>query len=226
MSINDFINNNNNSENISEVTKKSRFGNFKKPEIKLPSNLRKFKKNHIIGAVIAIVIILGLVAVRNFTPDATLGQINGSDARTEAPKPLATQNLNTEFEFPLVDGEGEEVAKIKYLVESANIQDAFIYKGSMATAVKGRTFLIFNIKITNPYSETIEVNTKDYIRVKVNGSEEQLAPEIHNDPVEIQANSTKYARIGLPINDNDKNIVILVGELDGDKKTIKLNLER
>ena len=96
----------------------------------------------------------------------------------------------------------------------------------MAKAVKGRTFLIFNLKITNPYSKSIEINSRDYLRVKLNGKSEQLASEIHNDPVEIQANSTKYTRIGLPINDNDKNIVLLVGELLGKKETVNLNLQR
>jgi hypothetical protein len=204
--------------------------NFNMPNFNMPSynprNVKgKIKRNHliIVGAILALV--LTFLAGRQFAPHATLGNTN-ADQRTEAPTPIASQTLNKGFEFPLTDAKGKEVAKIKYLLESANLQDSFIYQGKLATAVKGRQFLIFNVKITNPYKDTIEVNTKDYIRVKMNGSEEQLAPEIHNDPVQVQGNSTKYARIGLPINETDKDIILLIGELEGQKETVKLNLAR
>lgn len=197
------------------------FSNLTKGNFKLPQNI---KKDHLIYVGLGILVILSFLAGKSFAPSTIIG--GTSDERTEAPKPIATQGLNKKFNFPLRDADGKEVAKITFLVESANLQDAFIYQGKLARSVKGRTFLIFNLKITNPYTKTIEINAKDYIRVKLNNSNEQLAPEIHNDPVEIQADSTKYTRIGLPINDTDKNIVILIGELQGEKETIKLSLER
>lgn len=174
-------------------------------------------------AVVAILLAISFLAGRQLGPNASIGL---SDNRTEAPKAIATQNLNKEFKFPLKDDSGKDVAQISYFVQSANLQDAFIYQGKLAKAVRGRTFLIFDLKITNPYTKTIEINAKDYIRIKANNSSEQLAPEIHNDPVQIQANSTKYTRIGLPINDSDKNLVILIGELQGNKETVKLDLKR
>ncbi len=225
MSTNDFVN------NSSEAGKKisSKFSNIKKPNFNFGNSsakLKNVKKTHLYigGMLIALVVVF--LAGRYFAPSTTLGEVSGKDSRADAPTPIATQELNKSFDFPLLDEKGKQVAKIKYIVESANLQDAFIYQGKTATAVKGRTFLIFNLKITNPYSKTIEINAKDYIRVKMNGSEEQLAPEIHNDPVQIQADSTKYTRIGLPINDTDKDIILLIGELDGKKETIKLNLEK
>lgn len=146
--------------------------------------------------------------------------------RITAPAPEATQMLNKTYKFPLKDDKGKTVSNITYILQSADLQDSFIYQGKVATAVKGRTFLIFDLKITNPYTKTIEINAKDYVRVKMNGSNELLAPEIHNDPVQIQANSTKYTRIGLPVNDTDKNIILLVGELQGKKDSINLSLKR
>ncbi len=225
MSTNDYSNNFSKPVGSARSKFAAKFSNLKKPNFKLPQNLKHIKTSHIIAGGILILLVLTFFAGRFLAPKDTLGSLN-SDERTEAPAPIATQQLNKTFQFPLVDDKGKEVAKIKYTIESANLQNAFIYQGKLATAVKGRTFLIFNLKITNPYEKTIEINAKDYIRVKLNGSNEQLAPEIHNDPVQIQANSTKYTRIGLPINDSDKNIVILVGELKGDKETIKLNLEK
>ncbi len=193
--------------------------NFPKPYFNLPRNI---KRSHFIYALVTVLLVISFLAGRKFAPGSSLT----SSGRADAPVPIATQNLNKKFDFPLKDKDGHEVAKITYYLESANLQDAFIFQGKLAKAVKGRTFLIFNLKITNPYTKTVEINAKDYIRIKVNNVAEQLAPEIHNDPVQIQANSTKYTRIGLPINDTDKNIVLLVGELQGQKEMVKLSLKR
>lgn len=207
----------------------SKMPKLSKPNINLSGikeKIKHVKKTHLYIGGFLVLLVVAFVIGRQFSPQSSLGAISNGDQRQEAPAPIATQGLNKEFKFPLLDEEGEELAKITYYVESANLQDSFIYQGSRATAVKGRTFLIFNLKITNPYDKAIEVNARDYMRIKMNGSEEQLAPEIHNDPVEIQANSTKYARIGLPINETDKDIILLIGELNGDKETVKLNLSR
>ena len=208
----------------------SKMPKFSRPNINLENftgRLKGIKKSYLVIAIIFVLLVGSFFVGRQMSPASTLGAISsGGDSREEAPTPVATQGINKEFKFPLLDEKGDELAKITYYLESANLQDSFIYQGSKATAVKGRTFLIFNLKITNPYDKNIEVNARDYIRVKMNGSEEQLAPEIHNDPVEIQANSTKYTRIGLPINETDKDIILLVGELNGKKQTIKLNLSR
>jgi len=185
--------------------------------------LRNIRRNHLVYAAAVILLIITFLIGRSFGNDSSPFP---ADDRTEAPKPIATQVLNREFKFPLKDDSGKEVAKISYFLQLASIQDAFIYQGKLAKAVKGRTFLIFDIKITNPYTKSIEINSRDYIRIKVNNASEQLAPEIHNDPIQIQANSTKYARIGLPVNDSDKNIILLIGELQGKKQTVKLNLKR
>lgn len=195
---------------------------FSRPSLNLPRNIQNINRVNLTYVAVAALLVIIFLAGSQFGPRSLFG----SDGRTSAPAPLATQNLNKNFTFPLKDSQGKEVARISYFLESANLQNSFIYQGKIAKAVKGRTFLIFNLKITNPYTKTIEINAKDYVRVKVNKSNEQLAPEIHNDPVQIQAKSTKYTRIGLPINDTDKNIVLFIGELQGDKQTIKLDLKR
>ena len=81
------------------------------------------------------------------------------------------------------------------------------------------------MKITNNYDKSVQIPTRDYIRLMVNGSDEKLAPDIHNDPVEIQAISTKYTRVGFPINETDKDLILQVGEIAGKKQTVKLNLK-
>lgn len=71
------------------------------------------------------------------------------------------------------------------------------------------------------------MNTRDYVRLIIDGNqEEKLAPDIHNDPVEIQAISTKQTRLGFAIDDNDKSLALQVGEIDGEKEVIELNLRK
>src|SRR3989344_2472042 len=153
---------------------------------------------------------------------------NSISYKDDRPLPAATkarQVLNKEFEFPLKDGKGNEVSRIKYGIESAELQDSIIVKGQRARAVKGRTFLILNLKISNNFTQGIEINSRDYVRLSINSSKEFIAADIHNDPVAVQAISTKFTRLGFPINDSDKNLMLRIGEIKGKKETLKLNFK-
>ncbi|MCL5438802.1 MAG: hypothetical protein M1268_02335 [Patescibacteria group bacterium] len=196
---------------------------IKRPEF----NPRTSKKDNLIIAIIigAIVVIVLLVGVF-FLGTKFAGKTKYVDTRVQAPQTKASQTINKELLFPIKNSKGDEVTKIKYLVEGVDLQDAIIIKGQKANAVKGRTFLIVNLKITNDYKQAIEINSKDYVRLSVNGNSEMLAADIHNDPVQIQAISTKLTRLGFPIDDNYKTLTLQVGEINGKKETIKLSLKK
>jgi len=140
-------------------------------------------------------------------------------------KPYFSKDINRDFSFPVKDAKGNTVATITYTIESANLQNQIILQGQRADAVTGRTFLIFNVKILNPSTQNIQINTRDFIRVTVDNSNELLAPEIHNDPVDIQPISTKYTRIGLPIDTTVTSVTLHVGEIDGTKTPITIPLK-
>lgn len=151
---------------------------------------------------------------------------NPSDEKVEIKGASSQTDVSREFTFPLKDSSGEEVSTFKYKIESAELRDEIVVKGQKANAIKGREFLILNIKLTNDYDRQIQINTRDYIRLSVNGNEsEWLAPEIHNDPAEVQAISTKNTRLGFPINESDEKLVIQVGEINGEKEKIELKLK-
>jgi uncharacterized protein YwlG (UPF0340 family) len=114
------------------------------------------------------------------------------------------------------------------MIQSVNIQKQIIVQGQRATAINGREFLIVNLKITNNLKKTIQLNTRDYIRIITAGdANEQLAADIHNDPVEVQAISTKFTRVGIALDEADtkKTIHLKVGEIDGTKQNIDLNFK-
>lgn len=187
---------------------------FKLPSLK---NKKLIRSIFVVVAVL-LVIFVGSKLIKNTQSEET------QDNRVEVKGAVSMTEVGKEFEFPLNNSDGEEISKIKYEIERAELRDEIITEGKRATAVKGRLFLILVLKITNQYEKSIKINTRDYVRLSVNGSEgELLAPETHNDPVEIQAISTKYTRVGFIVNDTDKDFVLHVGQIKGDKERVNLD---
>src|SRR3990170_7640206 len=165
-------------------------------------------------------VVFGLTKVLDATKN--LGDQVG-DQRVEIQGAKSTTDINREFSFPLRDDKGEQVSQLKFGIQTAELRDEIVVKGQRANAVKGRTFLILNLKISNDFGQSIEINTKNYVRMTRNNNEyEKLAPDIHNDPVEVQADSTKLTRVGFPINDSDSDLKLHIGEIGGEKQIIDL----
>jgi hypothetical protein len=177
---------------------------------------------------VPMLITVAIVAVIAYFINSSLISPNSSslESNTNAgdiSKPSSSQTLNRQFSFPLKDGDGVEISRFKYEIQNIEKRKEIIIKGQKATAVQDRTFLIVNLKITNDYNKSIQINAKDFVRLIIGKSKEKLAPDIHNDPVEIQAISTKYTRIGFPVNETDSDLSLQIGEITGDKKIVKLN---
>jgi len=172
-----------------------------------------------VPVLLLVVIVAGIIAIVT----GILPSKAATDARIVLRGPLATVSLNSEFSFPLKDADGKEVSRFKYIIETAELRDEIIVKGSRMVAIKGRVFLILTIKLTNDYSRALEINVRDYVRlVRAGNEQELLAADIHSDPVSIQAISTKYTRIGFPIYDTDRNVTLFIGEINGDKERVPL----
>ena len=125
------------------------------------------------------------------------------------------------FNIPIRDSQGNTITELQYTLTDYEITQEIIIKGQKANAIKGRAFLIVNIKIENPHENVIEVDTRDYIRLSID-SGNWLSPDIHNDPIEIQPQSNKYTRLGFPINESDTNFSLQIGEPKGQKELITL----
>lgn len=178
--------------------------------------------------ILGVIIIGALLSMIRSLPDAQSKPVTETNSQIVAPDALSTINLDKKFTFPLKDDKGVVVGNFDYVIQSADVQKQIIVQGQRATAVAGRDFLILNLKITNNLKKTIQLNTRDYVRLTVaSDPSEQLAPDIHNDPVEVQAISTKFTRIGVALDEKDikKTINLKVGEIDGDKQNIDLNFK-
>lgn len=183
------------------------------------SNLDYKKLGKIVGVILVVVLVIWVIG-------SVVGNSDSGDpgySRVQVQGAKATLDLGKEFSFPILEASGEEVGRITFNVESAELKDEIIIKGQRATAVEGRTFLVINLKLKNDFEQPIEMDTRDYIRLKVNGNgDDLLAPDIHNDPVEVQAISSKQTRVGFPIDDNNESMILVVGEIGGDKEEVLL----
>lgn len=173
---------------------------------------------------LAFVIILIVFFIASKAFDAKSNGNTATSQPAQVSQSKADGSIGREFIFPLLKSAKEE-KQFTFFLQKAVLQDEIVIKGQKATAVKGRDFLIVTIKITNPHNQAFKINTKDYVRLSANNTSEWLAPDIHNDPVEVQAISTKITRIGFPVNESDTQFVLQIGEIGGAKETIALNLK-
>ncbi|MEK7572888.1 MAG: hypothetical protein AAB531_00530 [Patescibacteria group bacterium] len=204
-----------------EINKlKNKIGNF------TANNYSSFKKTpsskNLLLPIIFIIVVVAILAAFLYFGKSSNGVMVVSDARPAPSVAKESRIVNKEIEFPIRDGKGKVVNTLKYNIETAELYDSFIVKGQRARAVQGRTFLILNLKLTNQYTQEIEIKTTDYVRL-VNNKKELIAPDIHNDPVAVQAISTKYTRVGFAIDDDNKNLTLRIGEITGSKETLSIN---
>jgi len=184
---------------------------------------QKLKSPKLIGWIaLGALAIVGLFIIGNSILLAT----KPASSKTTIANAKASAQINKDFTFPVVDGRGKEITKLKYTLGEAELRDEIIVQGKRALAVQGRTFLIVTLKIANTYDKGFDINSRDYMRLTINGKlDEQIAPEIHNDPVQIQPISTKTTRIGFAVNDTDKDFVLVVGEIKGPKEDLALQFK-
>ena len=170
------------------------------------------------------VIVGGAVAVgvRSIITQKISPKVNEGAQLGEQSGESATVSVDREFSFKVYDKDKKLADSIKYTINTAQLSKQIIIKGQKATAVKGRTFLIINLKLVNESQKSLYLNTRNYLRVQPVGTADKLAPEIHNDTVEVQPLSTKLTRIGLPVDDSQKEFKLLVGEIEGKKDEISL----
>jgi hypothetical protein len=202
---------------------------------KTGTNIHNFLKSKTFrnGSLLVVFGIFMLILVEifaNYINKHPLTTINNSvsagDPRT-IQNAISTQKINQTFPFPLMDNLGKSITNFNYQIVNAEIRNEIIVNGKPAVAIKGKTFLVLSINIENAYNQAINVNAKDYVRLTLNNNPSVMyAADIHNDPVNIQAISTKPTRIGFVIDDSIKNMAILVGEIKNtNKQKITLNFK-
>jgi hypothetical protein len=189
------------------------------------NNFKKnFKKQYVYLLPVLLVGLVILISIVSFLGKQTTDVKGAQDQRVAINKPLAVEELNKSYSYSLTDGSDKKI-KIKFEFQSCELRDQIVVKGSPAVAIKGRVFLVCNLKLVNDSTTGVAMRTSDYVRLIVDNNSDRLAPDIHNDPVQIQPISTKLTRLGFAIDDTAKKLQLQVGEINGKKDTFELHLQ-
>lgn len=187
-------------------------------------------------------ILIGILVIAFFVVRIFISESPAEEAETQVSgkipvaKPKMSTEINREFTFAFPGAksnqneEDEDENEVEpeqlnfiYKLQKAEITDEIVVQGKKVNTVEGRTFLIFTLALTNNNTSSLEIKTRNFIRLQVGDSEEKFAPDIHNDPVTVQATSTKYTRLGFPINEGEKDFTLYVGKIGGEKEPVKVS---
>lgn len=140
---------------------------------------------------------------------------------TPAPKSYR-QVVNKEYLFPLRDQEGNTVSEIKYLLQEYELTNQVVVNYQKAILASDKIVLVVSVEITNEFEIAVNIIARDYLRLSVNNEDKWMAAEMHDDPVEVRAHSTKVTKLGFPIKESDTNLKLQMGEIDGPKEITEL----
>lgn len=206
-------------------SRQSRVNNEKNSTSGFATRNSKFNKKNTLKVVVPVIVFLAVGSIiftvfNNSKTSTTPTVLSAQDVND-----VKTVEINKTFKFPLKDNAGKVSGTFSYVVKNAELRHQIVVKGANATSVKGRVFLIVNLKILNTLSQGLSINSRDYMRISVNGNNEWFAPDIHNDPVEAQAISTTNTRVAIAINDADENIRLQIGEIGGKKEIVPVDFK-
>lgn len=187
-------------------------------------SLLSHKKVKYAGGALLALLVLGFVGSRLSASSKSEGVVQiGSTSSTKGDQSDGVKRVQLDHSIDIPVGQDDDV--ITYRITEAELRDTIVLKGQNAHATDGRQFLVLNIKLSNSLEERIKINTRDYVRLNINNSEDFLAPSIHNDPVEVQPISDQYTRVGFSIKKSDSDLKLLVGEISGDKTEVPITFE-
>jgi hypothetical protein len=167
--------------NTSTITKRGRFQFISKLNPGLKRNKKKMIKSLFPIVLIVLLVAAGVYATRSFTQDSAKASESKKIVVADA---LKVKAINKTLTFPLIGDDKKEIGTFQFVVDSAEIRDEIVIQGQKANSVDGRTFLIVKMQFKNQLTQGLQINSRDYVRLSMNGNtNELLAPDIHNDPV-------------------------------------------
>lgn len=171
------------------------------------SFIKKLRIPALIIVALAILVGIGVWAQQGVDekPQAKVGQDLAVQARTKEKVKVRDADLGVKL-------------------TNAEIANSLLVQGKRAKTREGKTFLILNMEVENPFSVPLYIFPIDLLRlVRTDGK--RIAPSVHQGTVEIRPISTKKSNVGFVIEPSDKNFQIEFGELTGDKQLLQISFK-
>jgi len=196
---------------VSVATFSSRIKDAKKS---LPSFVLKHKK-----------IIAGIAIVIFFLFASGFFKSKNSNVQSSKPKSTVV-SIDKGFDFSALNNQGKPVAsKIKLKVATVEKTNQVTVKDQTFTAKNNKIFLIVNLELKNDATLPYNILPGDLLRLTYNGDEDnKYAPDLHNNLVTVAAISTRQDRVGFVVPENAKDFKLYIGELEGKKEILNINL--
>lgn len=134
-----------------------------------------------------------------------------------------TLGINKEYNFPIYNKGKKTENNLKMVVTTVERSDKILINGKPASAKDGKDFLIINLEISNPTQDKLNIRPVDFFRL-VDDQGNQFAADVHNDPVKAEPISIKKTRIGFLVDEKQKSFKCLVGEINGEKQEVIINI--
>lgn len=184
---------------------------------KIRNNLSTAAKRKLILIAIPVVILIagiGLYKAKHYTP---------SSASAQSQSNSKSQNLDQSFNFPIYSQGQKTENGLELKVTTIERSDQVVVNGKTATSKEGKDFLIINIEIKNPTNDKLNVHPVDFFRL-VDDSGNHFAADVYNDPVVSEPIAIKKTRIGYVVDKSQSNFKFEVGEINGEKQTVEVNI--
>ena len=175
---------------------------------KIPSWLTKPKSLAITGLVVLVILTAGFFLFNSRSSDST------------EDKP--TVKIGKSYEIIARTSEGQRTTgRFNLTVTSTQFADSILVQGKRATPVKGKTFLVINMEIENPFKVSLYAFPVDLFRfVREDG--QKFAPSVHQGAVRIRPESTKKSNAAFIVLPNEKKFKIEVGDINSPKETLEI----
>lgn len=191
------------------------------------NGLNNKRKKSKLGKILKIlVILLVVVGILFFLQKNLNKRMSGKTTLQQASAlPVTSQILpiNKKFTFPGLDEAGKKKGKLDLNITTVEKTNQVIVQEKTYTAKNGKIFLIINLELKNESTSRLNIFPGDLIRLVVNGVEDKkLAPDLHNNYVNVAPLSTKIERVGFVIDSQAQGLKLQVGELEEDKEVIEV----
>lgn len=194
------------------------------PEVVIPNTKRFFRwvlntlkrRKKLVITIVAVILVVfafRIFLARRYSPST--------------PKPqVVAVSIDKIFDFPALNNLGKPTGnKIRLKIAQVEKSNQVIVKDQTFTAKNNKLFLIVNLELKNDATTPLNILPGDLIRLTYNNDENnKYAPDLHNNLVLISAISTKLDRVGFVIPDNAHNFKLEVGELEGKKESVAVEI--
>jgi hypothetical protein len=162
----------------------------------------------------------GAVIIALITVGYLVFNSNDDNVLTASDQPTVKIGKSIEVIARTEDGR-RTTGRFDLTVTNAHFADSILVQGKRARPVKGKTFLVLDMEISNPHKVSLYAFPADLFRF-VRSDGEKFAPSVHQGKVRVRPEATKKSNVAFVALPEDKKFKIEAGDINEDKITLEI----